>query len=51
MSLLRDFFGPEGPTLNDLADPALQARKLIASVRVFRNEVLAKLAQFGRNLV
>ena len=29
-----DFFVPEGPTLNDLADLALHIRRLIASVRV-----------------
>ena len=31
---MKGLFGPEGPTLNDLADLALHIRRLIASVRV-----------------
>ena len=44
------YFGPEGPTLNDLADSALRMRRLIASVRWHINGPPVKWHQFSSEL-
>ena len=45
-----EFFGPEGPTLNDLVDSALHMRRLIASVHWPVNGPLVKWYQFSPEL-
>ena len=46
--ILEFFFGPEGPTLNDLADPA--SRRVIASVRRSLIKVVGRSFGFEQNL-
>ena len=42
-------FGPEGPTLNELADPG--PRRVIASVRVALQKVVVRIDRGQQNLV
>ena len=43
------WFGPEGPTLNELADPG--PRRVIASVRVALQKVVVRIDRGQQNLV